>query len=55
MGKTRKPDWLKIKLRGGQELNTVHKTLNALSLNTVCQEAKCPNLMECFSKKLLHL
>lgn len=51
MGKTRKPDWLKIKLRGGQELNTVHKTLNALSLNTVCQEAKCPNLMECFSKK----
>lgn len=51
MKKTKKPDWLKIKLRGGQELNTVHKTLDALSLNTVCQEAKCPNLMECFSKK----
>ena len=47
----KKPDWLKIKLRGGQELNSVYKTLDALSLNTVCQEAKCPNLMECFSKK----
>ncbi len=51
MRSIKKPDWLKIKLRGGQELNSVHKTLNALSLNTVCQEAKCPNLMECFSKK----
>lgn len=47
----RKPDWLKVKIRSGAESNTVNETLNRLSLNTVCKEANCPNLMECFSKK----
>lgn len=48
---TRKPDWLRIKVCGGPETNTVKGILNRLSLHTVCQEANCPNLMECFSKK----
>lgn len=47
----RKPDWLKVKIRSGAESNTVNQILNRLSLHTVCQEANCPNLMECFSKK----
>ena len=47
----RKPDWLKVKIRSGPETNTVNELLNRLSLHTVCEEANCPNLMECFSKK----
>lgn len=48
---TRKPDWLRVKMCSGPETNTVKEILNRLSLHTVCQEANCPNLMECFSKK----
>lgn len=47
----KKPKWLKVPLRIGGEVASVHKLLNRLDLNTVCQEANCPNLMECFSKK----
>lgn len=48
---TRKPDWLKIRLQGNGALNEVNEMLKELSLHTVCEEANCPNLMECFSKK----
>ena len=46
----RKPEWLKIKIRGGENLHHVKDILDDLRLNTVCQEANCPNKMECFSK-----
>ena len=47
----RKPDWLKIKVQSNSKLNGVAEMLKKLNLNTVCQEANCPNLMECFSNK----
>ena len=47
----RKPDWLRIKIRNGKNLNYVKNILKQLSLNTVCEEANCPNRVECFSKK----
>jgi lipoic acid synthetase len=47
----RKPEWLRIKLREGRSLNYVKELLAKYSLNTVCEEANCPNRMECFSKK----
>lgn len=47
----RKPDWLRIKIRKGKNLNYVKNILKQLSLNTVCEEANCPNRVECFSKK----
>ncbi|MCF8009812.1 MAG: lipoyl synthase [Clostridiales bacterium] len=47
----RKPDWLKVKLQGTEKLYQVKKMLNRLSLNTVCEEANCPNIVECFAKK----
>ena len=47
----RKPDWLKIKVQSNSQLNGVAEMLKKLNLNTVCQEANCPNLMECFSNK----
>ncbi len=46
-----KPDWLKIKVEGGENRKQVEEILNRLSLHTVCEEANCPNLMECFCKK----
>lgn len=49
--KSRKPQWLKVKLQAGKEKNEVEKLLKRLTLHTVCEEARCPNLMECFSKK----
>ncbi len=48
---TKKPDWLKVKIHGSEALNEVYNMLRQLSLHTVCEEANCPNIMECFSKK----
>lgn len=47
----RKPDWLKIKIQSNSHSNGVAEMLRKLNLHTVCEEANCPNLMECFSKK----
>lgn len=47
----RKPEWLRIEKRKGQNLGYVKGLLNKLSLNTVCEAANCPNRAECFSKK----
>ena len=46
-----KPDWLKIKVQDGPQRRRVSGLIQRLSLNTVCEEAHCPNLMECFSRK----
>ncbi|SHJ16957.1 lipoic acid synthetase [Geosporobacter subterraneus DSM 17957] len=46
-----KPDWLKIKVTGGENRKRVEEIVSRLSLHTVCEEANCPNLMECFCKK----
>ena len=51
MMENRKPDWLKIKISSSSQLNNVVDMVRKLNLHTVCEEANCPNLMECFSKK----
>ncbi len=43
-----KPDWIKAKVSSGKKQQEVAELLQRLSLNTVCSEASCPNLMECF-------
>ena len=47
----RKPEWLKIKIQGGRPFQEVEELLRGLHLNTVCQEANCPNRMECYGKR----
>jgi lipoic acid synthetase len=47
----RKPDWLKIKFSDPGRLTEIKGMLRRLSLNTVCEEAACPNMMECFGRK----
>jgi lipoic acid synthetase len=46
-----KPKWLKRKLPTDPNYQHVHALLKKNKLNTVCQEANCPNIFECFSKR----
>ncbi|MGI0001925.1 MAG: lipoyl synthase, partial [Nitrososphaeraceae archaeon] len=43
-----KPEWIKLKIPSGPMYTNVKKTLGSLELNTVCKEARCPNLSECW-------
>ncbi|GAB6142208.1 lipoyl synthase [Methylosoma difficile] len=45
----RKPDWIRVKLGANEEVNRIKQLLREHSLHTVCEEAACPNLGECFS------
>lgn len=47
----RKPQWLRTNLRDMRSQEYVKEILARFSLNTVCEEANCPNRMECFGKK----
>lgn len=51
MGAPRKPDWLKIRLETGVNKLQVEQLLANLQLNTVCEEANCPNQIECFNRR----
>jgi lipoyl synthase len=44
----RKPDWLRVSLPSGDEYEKVKAKVTSLRLNTVCKEAACPNLAECW-------
>jgi lipoyl synthase len=43
-----KPAWLRVPLPGGERYNQVRETLRAGRLHTVCEEARCPNVGECW-------
>ena len=44
-----KPDWLRVKAPQVERIGNTANLLNDLNLNTVCQEASCPNIGECFA------
>ena len=44
----RKPDWLKVSIPGGERYRRVHGAVRRMGLHTVCQEAHCPNVGECW-------
>ena len=44
----RKPDWLRVALPSGDDYERVRAKVNTLALNTVCKEAACPNIAECW-------
>lgn len=46
----RKPDWIRVKLSGHDDVNRVKRLLREHRLHTVCEEAACPNLGECFQQ-----
>jgi len=48
---TKKPPWLTRRLPSGPEYEKIRGLMNRGRLHTVCQEAKCPNIWECFSNR----
>ena len=49
MNLTRKPEWLKVRAPGGDRHADLKRRLRGLNLNTVCEEARCPNIGECWN------
>lgn len=47
----RKPEWIKTKLRTGPEFLQIRERVQAHGLHTVCQEAACPNIFECWEDR----
>jgi lipoic acid synthetase len=48
--RARRPDWLKVRLPSGESYFRLKGILRGLSLNTVCEEARCPNVAECWGQ-----
>jgi lipoic acid synthetase len=46
--KMRKPDWLRVKCSSGSDVEHITGILRKNNLHTVCEEANCPNMGECF-------
>ncbi len=46
-----RPDWIRVKAPNSPEYQYTLGLMQQLKLNTVCQEAACPNIGECWSKK----
>jgi lipoyl synthase len=44
----RKPDWLRVRMPGGEQYNELKARFRTLDLKTVCEEARCPNIGECW-------
>ena len=47
----KKPSWIRTKILDTQNYFKTKEIINRKKLHTVCQEAKCPNISECWSKK----
>src|SRR5690606_10179363 len=46
----RKPPWIRVRLGNNERFHAVKRALRANGLHTVCEEASCPNIGECFGK-----
>ena len=46
----RRPDWLKVKIKVDDDFNATKRLMTSQSLHTVCEEARCPNIYECWSR-----
>jgi lipoic acid synthetase len=47
----KKPEWIRTPIQSNKNTRAIKKMIDDLNLHTVCKEANCPNLMECFNKK----
>jgi len=47
----KKPSWLKVKLRTTDNFNNMKQLMSTHNLNTVCEEARCPNIYECWDNR----
>jgi lipoic acid synthetase len=51
IAQARKPSWLKVKAPGGRNYVQIKQMMRELGLHTVCEEARCPNIGECWEHK----
>jgi lipoic acid synthetase len=49
-GLGRHPEWLKVRISGGDDFADVRRILRSHDLNTVCEDARCPNISECWGQ-----
>lgn len=47
----KRPEWLKVRLPSGQNYKEVYELMRKSKLNTVCEEARCPNIAECWNRR----
>ncbi len=47
----KKPEWLKVRLRHGEHYRELKQVMRGLDLHTVCEEARCPNIYECWNQR----
>ena len=45
----RRPEWLKVRAPGGEDYARVKSMMRSKALHTVCEEARCPNITECWN------
>ena len=45
----RRPEWLKVRAPGGEEYARIKSMMRSKALHTVCEEARCPNVTECWN------
>jgi lipoyl synthase len=49
-GYTRRPDWLKVRAPSGESFHNIKRLMRSKSLHTICEEANCPNIAECWER-----
>ena len=49
--KKRLPEWFKVRAPGGENYRALRSIMRAQKLHTVCEEAQCPNIGECWERK----
>src|SRR5258708_1124090 len=47
----RRPEWLKVRLPGGDNFHELKRLMRGHNLHTVCESARCPNIAECWSHR----
>ena len=47
----RRPEWLRVRLPAGEGYLEIKRLLRSARLHTVCEEAHCPNIGECFNQR----
>ena len=46
-----RPEWLKVRVPGGENYSELKRLMRGLALHTVCESARCPNVAECWSQR----
>ncbi|MGZ8784804.1 MAG: lipoyl synthase [Acidimicrobiia bacterium] len=49
-GEPERPEWMRVRAHMGSEYSDIKKLMRGMELNTVCEEAGCPNIYECWSQ-----